>query len=95
MSTAPVQAVPALKDTKQPASAARTKRRRGVNREGLEAGRRSTRTILWVLLAASLILYGFPFLYLLLTSFKTPIDTIAVPRPFFPRNGRWIITPMH
>ncbi len=62
------------------------RRRRGVNREGLEAGKRSTRTILWILLAASLVLYGFPFVYLLLTSFKTPIDTIAVPPTILPRE---------
>ena len=62
------------------------RRRRAVNREGLEAGKRSTRTILWILLAASLVLYGFPFLYLLLTSFKPPIDTIAVPPTILPRE---------
>ena len=62
------------------------RRRRGVNREGLEAGRRSTRTILWILLAAAMVLYGFPFLYLLFTSFKTPIDTIAVPPTILPKE---------
>jgi multiple sugar transport system permease protein len=62
------------------------RKRRGVNREGLEAGRRSTRTLLWVLLAAAMVLYGFPFLYLLFTSFKTPIDTIAVPPTILPRE---------
>lgn len=62
------------------------RRRRGVNREGLEAGRRSTRTLLWILLAAAMVLYGFPFLYLLFTSFKTPIDTIAVPPTILPRE---------
>ncbi|NQD89878.1 carbohydrate ABC transporter permease, partial [Paenarthrobacter sp. CM16] len=41
------------------------RKRRGVNREGLEAGKRSTRTILWILLAVAMVLYGFPFLYLL------------------------------
>jgi multiple sugar transport system permease protein len=62
------------------------RKRRGVNREGLEAGRRSTRTLLWVLLAAAMVLYGFPFLYLLFTSFKTPIDTIAVPPTILPKE---------
>jgi multiple sugar transport system permease protein len=62
------------------------RKRRGVNREGLEAGRRSTRTLLWILLAAAMVLYGFPFLYLLFTSFKTPIDTIAVPPTILPRE---------
>ena len=63
--------------------------------EGLEAGKRSTRTLLWVLLAAAMVLYGFPFLYLLFTSFKTPIDTIAVPPTILPGNGRWRTTPTH
>ena len=40
----------------------RPRRRRGTNREGLEAGRRGTRTLLWTLLAAAMVLYGFPFL---------------------------------
>ena len=65
-----------------------TARRRGVNREGLEAGQRSTRTLLWILLAAAMVLYGFPFLYLLLTSFKTPLDAIAVPPTSCRRSGR-------
>ena len=52
-------------------------RRRKHHAEGLEAGRRSTRTLLWIILAAAMVLYGFPFLYLLFTSFKAPIDTIA------------------
>ena len=42
------------------------------------------RIILWALLAVSLILYGFPFIYLLLTSFKTPLDAIAVPPTILP-----------
>ncbi|WP_156759968.1 carbohydrate ABC transporter permease [Microbacterium karelineae] len=42
------------------------------------------RLLLWLLLAATVILYGFPFLYLLLTSFKTPLDTIAVPPTLLP-----------
>jgi multiple sugar transport system permease protein len=33
-----------------------------------------------------MVLYGFPFLYLLFTSFKTPIDTIAVPPTILPRE---------
>lgn len=43
-----------------------------------------SRWILWALLAAVLVLYGFPFLYLALTSFKTPIDAIAVPPSVWP-----------
>ena len=51
---------------------------------GLETRRLSSRVILWIILAAVLVLYGFPFLYLLLTSFKTPSDAIAVPPSVFP-----------
>ncbi|MFJ6027239.1 carbohydrate ABC transporter permease [Pseudarthrobacter sp. NPDC092424] len=69
-----------------PPAVVHPRKRRSVNREGLEAGRRSTRTLLWILLAAALVLYGFPFLYLLFTSFKTPIDTIAVPPTILPRE---------
>lgn len=43
-----------------------------------------SRIILWSLLAAAIVLYGFPFLYLLLTSFKTPLDAIAVPPSVLP-----------
>lgn len=50
----------------------------------IESRRRSTQLILWVALAIVLILYGFPFLYLILTSFKTPSDAIAVPPAVLP-----------
>lgn len=43
-----------------------------------------SRILLWVLLAATIAIYGFPFLYLLLTSFKTPLDAIAVPPSVWP-----------
>lgn len=43
-----------------------------------------SRILLWLLLAAVVILYGFPFVYLLMTSFKTPLDTIAVPPTILP-----------
>ncbi|MBE1875972.1 carbohydrate ABC transporter permease [Myceligenerans pegani] len=43
-----------------------------------------SRTLLWLLLAATIVLYGFPFVYLLLTSFKTPLDAIAVPPGVLP-----------
>lgn len=52
---------------------------------GLETRRLSTKVVLWVLLAVILVLYGFPFLYLLLTSFKTPSDAIAVPPDVLPK----------
>ena len=61
-------------------------RRRNHHAEGLEAGRRSTRTLLWIILAAAMVLYGFPFLYLLFTSFKAPIDAIAVPPTILPKE---------
>lgn len=51
---------------------------------GLEVNRLAPRTILWILLIAVIVLYGFPFLYLLLTSFKTPSDAIAVPPAVLP-----------
>ena len=50
---------------------------------GLET-RGKTRIVLWALLAAALILYGFPFIYLLLTSFKPPLEAIAVPPTVLP-----------
>jgi multiple sugar transport system permease protein len=43
-----------------------------------------TRTLVWALLVAVLVLYGFPFAYLALTSFKTPLETIAVPPHLLP-----------
>ncbi len=46
--------------------------------------RGKSRILLWVLLAAAINLYGFPFLYLLLTSFKPPLDAIAVPPSVWP-----------
>lgn len=42
------------------------------------------RVILWLLFLAVIVLYGFPFVYLLLTSFKTPSDAIAVPPAVLP-----------
>lgn len=51
---------------------------------GLEVRRRSTRGLLWALLVAVVVLYGFPFIYLLLTSFKTPFATLAVPPTVLP-----------
>jgi multiple sugar transport system permease protein len=80
-----VSTAPRLGTAGQPAPE-RTRKRRSRNREGLEAGRRSTRTLLWIILGAALVVYGFPFVYLVLTSFKTPIDTIAVPPTILPRE---------
>lgn len=56
---------------------------------GLETRRRPTRIVLWAGLAAVLVLYGFPFLYLLVTSFKTPLDAIAVPPQVLP--SQWTL----
>ncbi|RZI92508.1 MAG: carbohydrate ABC transporter permease [Microbacterium sp.] len=43
-----------------------------------------SRMLLWVLLAVALVIYGFPFVYLLLTSFKTPLEAISVPPSVMP-----------
>jgi len=51
---------------------------------GIETTRTSSRVMLWVTLGVILVLYGFPFIYLLLTSFKTPLDAIAVPPSVVP-----------
>jgi len=51
---------------------------------GIETNRRSSRLILWILLVVVLVIFGFPFLYLLLTSFKTPLDALAVPPSVLP-----------
>ncbi|MEU0090715.1 carbohydrate ABC transporter permease [Kribbella sp. NPDC006257] len=56
---------------------------------GLETRRRPARIILWGALIAVLVLYGFPFVYLLLTSFKTPLDAIAVPPQVLP--SQWTL----
>jgi len=45
-----------------------------------------SRILLWALLTVALVLFGFPFLYLLLTSFKTPLDAIAVPPSVWPKT---------
>jgi multiple sugar transport system permease protein len=52
----------------------------------LEIRRPGTRALVWALLAAVLVLYGFPFIYLALTSFKTPLETIAVPPRLLPSS---------
>ena len=50
---------------------------------GLLASGRVSRSLLWTVLVLVVVLYGFPFLYLLSTSFKPPIETIAVPPSVF------------
>jgi multiple sugar transport system permease protein len=44
------------------------------------------RALLWVLLAIIVTSYAFPFVYLALTSFKSPIEAIAVPPSLLPRT---------
>jgi multiple sugar transport system permease protein len=56
---------------------------------GLETTRISSRAILWVALVLLVVLYGFPFVYMLFTSFKTPLETIAVPPTVLPST--WTI----
>jgi len=51
---------------------------------GLETRRLSSRALLWFILVAVVVLYGFPFVYMLLTSFKTPLETISVPPKLLP-----------
>jgi multiple sugar transport system permease protein len=48
--------------------------------------RRSTVAALWVALVVVVALFGFPFVYLVLTSFKTPSDAIAIPPAVLPRT---------
>jgi multiple sugar transport system permease protein len=48
--------------------------------------RPGTRPLLWGLLVLVLVLYGFPFVYLVLTSLKPPIEAIAVPPSVIPRS---------
>jgi multiple sugar transport system permease protein len=47
---------------------------------------RRTRPVLWVLLVVVVLLYAFPFAYLLLTSLKRPVDAIAVPPTLLPHH---------
>jgi multiple sugar transport system permease protein len=51
---------------------------------GLETRRGTTRAVLWAVLAVLTVLYAFPFAYMLFTSFKTPLETNAIPPTFFP-----------
>jgi multiple sugar transport system permease protein len=51
---------------------------------GLETRRWSTRTIVWVALAIAIVLYAFPFVYMVFTSFKIPIETNAIPPKILP-----------
>ncbi|WP_417374427.1 carbohydrate ABC transporter permease [Glutamicibacter protophormiae] len=51
---------------------------------GLESRRWSTRTIIWVALLCAIVLYAFPFVYMLFTSFKIPIETNAIPPKILP-----------
>ncbi|PZE27136.1 MULTISPECIES: carbohydrate ABC transporter permease [unclassified Curtobacterium] len=53
---------------------------------GLESQRTGTRTILWIALILLVVLYAFPFVYMLLTSLKVPVETIAVPPRILPQN---------
>jgi multiple sugar transport system permease protein len=48
--------------------------------------RQLTRNLLWGVLAIVVALYAFPFAYLILTSFKTPLDAISVPPTAWPRT---------
>ncbi|WP_295119639.1 carbohydrate ABC transporter permease [uncultured Leifsonia sp.] len=56
---------------------------------GLETRRGATRAVLWSSLTVLVILYAFPFVYMLFTSFKTPIETNAIPPQILPST--WTI----
>jgi multiple sugar transport system permease protein len=51
---------------------------------GLTVRRPATRILLWILLGVTVVIYAAPFLYLLLTSFKSPYETLAVPPQILP-----------
>jgi multiple sugar transport system permease protein len=48
--------------------------------------RRLARYLLWALLVAIVLIYAFPFVYLILTSLKSPTDAISVPPSVFPKS---------
>lgn len=56
---------------------------------GLEVRNRTTRVVLWVVMTLMVLAYAFPFLYMLLTSFKAPLETIAVPPRILP--SQWTL----
>jgi len=56
---------------------------------GLESRRAGSRSILWAVLIILVIIYAFPFVYMLFTSFKTPIETNAIPPTILPNT--WTI----
>jgi multiple sugar transport system permease protein len=56
---------------------------------GLEVRKLSSKSILWIILVAVVVLYGFPFVYMLLTSLKTPLETISVPPRLLP--SEWTV----
>ncbi|MFE4951948.1 carbohydrate ABC transporter permease [Leifsonia sp. NPDC056665] len=56
---------------------------------GLETRRVGTRAVLWIALSVLVVLYAFPFVYMLFTSFKTPIETNAIPPQILPST--WTI----
>jgi multiple sugar transport system permease protein len=48
------------------------------------------RKLLWAVLAVVLVMYGFPFVYLVLTSFKPPLEAISVAPTFWPRTWTFV-----
>ncbi|MDU0348297.1 carbohydrate ABC transporter permease [Actinomyces sp. MRS3W] len=53
---------------------------------GLEVRRGPTRVLLWIVMIITVLVYAFPFIYMLLTSFKAPLETIAVPPRILPTH---------
>lgn len=56
---------------------------------GLTVRRPATKALLWALLVVTVVLYAFPFVYVVLTSFKNPFETLAVPPQIVP--SRWTL----
>lgn len=50
----------------------------------LEAQRTVSRVLLWTALVLLIVIYAFPFVYMFFTSFKTPIETNAIPPRILP-----------
>jgi multiple sugar transport system permease protein len=51
------------------------------------------RKLLWAVLAVVLVMYAFPFVYLILTSFRPPLDAISVSPTVWPRI--WTLVNYH
>ena len=57
-----------------------------LSRTSIRRRRTTGLALLWVLLILIVVMYAFPFVYLALTSFKAPIEAIAVPPAILPKT---------